>query len=213
MIGLGPMRRYAQMFALQAWGVAQGLVLLMLDGQMPADDLYMFMLEDTRNGAIRGTCQVFGQVGNDRPFYSYLISTLTQKSAELGRIFRNQALTLTTDLEGSSEVGSLFLHPQERAGGLAVADAVVRTCATAGRTVAFSGVTVAVSLCGLLVLDDPTFRSMGAAGIAVVLVAVAAALTLTPALLALLANMEDRLGLINVLVTRETGHTKQAQDE
>jgi hypothetical protein len=55
-------------------------------------------------------------------------------------------------------------------------------------TVAFSGVTVAVSLCGLLVLDDPTFRSMGAAGIAVVLVAVAAALTLTPALLALLGG-------------------------
>ena len=53
-----------------------------------------------------------------RPFYSYLISTLTQKSEELGRIFRNQTLNLTTDLEGSSEVGGLFLHPQERAGGL-----------------------------------------------------------------------------------------------
>jgi len=77
---------------------------------------------------------------------------------------------------------------EERALGLAVADAVVRTCATAGRTVAFSGITVAVALCGLLVLDDPTFRSMGAAGIAVVLVAVAAALTLTPALLALLGD-------------------------
>ena len=77
---------------------------------------------------------------------------------------------------------------EERAHGLVVADAVVRTCATAGRTVAFSGVTVAVSLCGLLVLDDPTFRSMGLAGIAVVLVAVAAALTLTPALLALLGG-------------------------
>jgi arginine N-succinyltransferase len=78
----------------------------------------MFMLENVETGQIRGTCQVFGQVGNDRPFYSYLISTLTQKSEELGRIFRNQALTLTTDLEGSSEVGGLFLHPQERAGGL-----------------------------------------------------------------------------------------------
>ena len=87
-------------------------------GDAPADDLYMFMLEDYETGAIRGTCQVFGQVGDDRPFYSYLISTLTQKSEELGRIFRNQALTLTTDLEGSSEVGGLFLHPQERAGGL-----------------------------------------------------------------------------------------------
>ena len=61
---------------------------------------------------------MFGAVGNESPFYSYLISTLTQKSAELGRTFRNQALTLTTDLEGSSEVGGLFLHPHERAGGL-----------------------------------------------------------------------------------------------
>jgi arginine N-succinyltransferase len=87
-------------------------------GENPGDDLYVFMLENVETGAIRGTCQVFGAVGTDRPFYSYLISTLTQKSEELGRIFRNQTLTLTTDLEGSSEVGGLFLHPQERAGGL-----------------------------------------------------------------------------------------------
>jgi arginine N-succinyltransferase len=32
--------------------------------------------------------------------------------------FRNQLLHLTTDLEGASEVGGLFLHPHERAGGL-----------------------------------------------------------------------------------------------
>jgi arginine N-succinyltransferase len=87
-------------------------------GENPSDDLYVFMLEDVRTGAIRGTCQIFGAVGTDRPFYSYLISTLTQKSEELGRIFRNQTLNLTTDLEGFSEVGGLFLHPQERAGGL-----------------------------------------------------------------------------------------------
>src|SRR6185437_782560 len=36
---------------------------------------------------------------------------------ELGKTFRNQLLTLTTDLEGSSEVGGLFLHPEVRAGG------------------------------------------------------------------------------------------------
>ena len=87
-------------------------------GESPADDLYVFMLENMDTQAIRGTCQVFGAVGTDRPFYSYLISTLTQKSEELGRIFRNQTLNLTTDLEGSSEVGGLFLHPHERAGGL-----------------------------------------------------------------------------------------------
>ena len=86
--------------------------------ETPGDDLYVFMLEDMDSKDIRGTCQVFGAVGTERPFYSYLISTLAQKSEELGRIFRNQTLNLTTDLEGSSEVGGLFLHPHERAGGL-----------------------------------------------------------------------------------------------
>ncbi len=88
------------------------------EGENPAEDLYVFMLENVETGQIRGTCQIFGAVGNERPFYSYLISTLTVKSEELGRIFRNQTLNLTTDLEGSSEVGGLLLHPQERAGGL-----------------------------------------------------------------------------------------------
>jgi len=87
-------------------------------GDTPGDDLYVFVLEKIANRQIIGTCQVFGAVGSEYPFYSYLISTLTQKSAELGRTFRNQTLTLTTDLEGAGEVGGLFLHPQERAGGL-----------------------------------------------------------------------------------------------
>jgi arginine N-succinyltransferase len=80
-------------------------------------DLYVFVLEDPSNGKIRGTCQVFGQVGVTQAFYSYHMSTLTQTSPELGKTFRNQMLTLTTDLEGSSEVGGLFLHPECRAGG------------------------------------------------------------------------------------------------
>src|SRR5213080_4219119 len=80
-------------------------------------DLYMFVLEDPKAGKIRGTCQVFGQVGVTQPFYSYHLSTLTQTSPELGKTFRNQRLSLTTDLEGSSEVGGLFLHPEMRATG------------------------------------------------------------------------------------------------
>src|SRR5437764_12765482 len=82
-----------------------------------AGDLYMFVLEDPKSRKIRGTCQVFGEVGVEEPFYSYHLSTLTQSSPELGKTFRNQLLTLTNDLEGSSEVGGLFLHPQQRAGG------------------------------------------------------------------------------------------------
>jgi arginine N-succinyltransferase len=67
---------------------------------------------------VRGTCQIFTHVGQHYPFYSYRIGTLTQHSKELGRTFRADQLSLTTDLEGASEVGGLFLHPRERAGGL-----------------------------------------------------------------------------------------------
>jgi arginine N-succinyltransferase len=83
-----------------------------------AGDLFVFVLEDPKARKIRGTCQVFGQVGVVQPFYSYHISTLTQSSPELGKTFRNQRLSLTTDLEGSSEVGGLFLHPEMRGSGL-----------------------------------------------------------------------------------------------
>jgi putative drug exporter of the RND superfamily len=57
--------------------------------------------------------------------------------------------------------------------------------ATAGRTVLFTGVTVAISLAGLTVFPDPFLRSMGIAGAGVVVVDLLAALTLLPALLTL----------------------------
>lgn len=83
-----------------------------------ADDLFVLVLENAATGDVRGTCQIFTQVGQRYPFYSYRIGTLTQHSQELGRTFRADMLSLTTDLEGCSEVGGLFLHPGERAGGL-----------------------------------------------------------------------------------------------
>jgi arginine N-succinyltransferase len=83
-----------------------------------ADDLFVLVLENSETGEVRGTCQIFTHVGQQYPFYSYRIGTLTQHSRELNRTFRADMLGLTTDLEGSSEVGGLFLHPGERAGGL-----------------------------------------------------------------------------------------------
>ncbi|MDB5715144.1 MAG: arginine N-succinyltransferase [Sphingomonadales bacterium] len=82
------------------------------------EDLFVLVLENTETGQVRGTCQIFSQVGMSAPFYSYRIGTLTQHSKELARTFRADMLTLSTDLEGTSEVGGLFLHPHERAGGL-----------------------------------------------------------------------------------------------
>ncbi len=82
------------------------------------NDLFVMVLENVETGVVRGTSQLFTMVGQSWPFYSYRLSTLSQTSKELDRTFRAEMLTLVTDLEGASEVGGLFLHPGERAGGL-----------------------------------------------------------------------------------------------
>jgi arginine N-succinyltransferase len=87
------------------------------DKPEPDADLFMFVLQNVETGQIRGTCQIFGQVGTETPFYSYRISTLTQTSKALDRTFRAESLNLVTDFDGCSEVGGLFLHPEARAGG------------------------------------------------------------------------------------------------
>ena len=73
-----------------------------------------------------------------------------------------------------------------RRDGRSAEDALAATMSTAGRTVAVSGVTVAVSLSGLLLFDQNFLVSMGYGGIATVLVCMAGALTVLPALLAVL---------------------------
>ncbi|HEY5249447.1 MAG TPA: efflux RND transporter permease subunit [Dermatophilaceae bacterium] len=64
--------------------------------------------------------------------------------------------------------------------------AIAATMATAGRTVLFSGLIVAASLASLLIFQQSFLRSMGYGGVAAVLAAMLAALTLLPALLAVL---------------------------
>jgi arginine N-succinyltransferase len=83
-----------------------------------SDEQFVLVLENPAKGEVRGTCQMMTQVGQQWPFYSYRLTTLTQHSQELDRTVRAEMLSLVTDLEGSSEVGGLFLHPNERAGGL-----------------------------------------------------------------------------------------------
>jgi trehalose monomycolate/heme transporter len=93
------------------------------------------------------------------------------------------------------------LHRQRSAGGFggvalpreAVEDAVARTVATAGRTVAVSGVTVALALASLMLFPVTFLRSMGYGGVATVAVDMLAALTVLPALLAVLGPRVNAL--------------------
>ena len=91
--------------------------------------------------------------------------------------FREELHRLVDDDGGSSA--------RRRRGDGAVLAAVERTMATAGRTVTFSALTVAISIAGLLAFRPQILKAFGAAGVAVIVVAVATALTLVPALLAL----------------------------
>lgn len=80
---------------------------------------------------------------------------------------------------------------EELARGADVDAAVRRTVTTAGRTVAFSGLTVLIAFAGLLFFPQMFLRSMGLGGMAVVLLDMVLALTLLPALLAVLGRRVD----------------------
>jgi putative drug exporter of the RND superfamily len=91
---------------------------------------------------------------------------------------------------------SLFIvsrYREERAEGFDKLDAIARTGATATRAVFFSGLTVIVALTGMLLLPNTIYRSIGLGAILVVTVAVAASLTLLPAVLASLGDRIDAL--------------------
>ncbi|MEV0000104.1 MMPL family transporter [Streptomyces sp. NPDC050848] len=84
---------------------------------------------------------------------------------------------------------------EELAGGADPRTAIGTTLRTAGRTVLFSALTVAVSLAAMLVFPQYFLRSFAYAGIAVVLLAAAAALILLPAALLLLGDRVNALDL------------------
>ncbi|MET9437354.1 MMPL family transporter [Streptomyces sp. NPDC006551] len=91
---------------------------------------------------------------------------------------------------------------EELAAGADPRSAVGTTLRTAGRTVLFSALTVAVSLAAMLVFPQYFLRSFAYAGIAVVLLAAAAALILLPAALMLLGDRVNALDLRRVFGRR-----------
>ena len=86
---------------------------------------------------------------------------------------------------------SLFIvsrFREELAHGRNVEEAVAITVATAGRAVTFSGLTVSIGLLGLIFFRINMLRSVGMGGMLVVLIAVFAAITLLPAVLAIIGT-------------------------
>jgi len=110
--------------------------------------------------------------------------------------------------EARAALAALGAGADDLARDRAMGQALERTMATAGRTVLFSGLTVAISLCGLLFFRTELLRAVDAAGVSVVLIAVLVAITLIPALLALTGRrlvrpgITHRIWLLNRLARR-----------
>lgn len=121
-------------------------------------------------------------------FALYVITGVTDVSVYAINLTTAMGLGLAIDY-------SLFIvsrYREELATGVAPHDAVVRTVATAGKTVLFSAFTVAVSLAALLVFPLYFLRSFAYAGTVVAVIAAAGALFTLPALLAVLGTGVDK---------------------
>ena len=137
------------------------LVLLLVFGSAIAAGLPLLV----GAGAVVGTLAVLGLIADATTMSSY-------------------ALNLTTALGFGLAVDySLFLvtrFREERRAGRSVEASVVIAVRTAGRTVVFSAVTVALSLSALLLFPMPFLRSLGFAGIAVTALAAVTAVVVEP---------------------------------
>jgi RND superfamily putative drug exporter len=99
----------------------------------------------------------------------------------------------------------IFRFRDELREGEDVETALVETMTHAGRSVIVSGSTVAVGLLSMIVLPLPFIRSMGIGGMLIPAVSVIAAITLLPAMLAVLG---ERINSVRLLPKRfvDSGH-------
>ena len=75
------------------------------------NDAYLFVLQDTRTGAVVGTSSIIAAVGLSEAFYSYKLGTTVHASRELNVYNKVSTLYLTNDCTGCTELCTLFLHP------------------------------------------------------------------------------------------------------
>ncbi len=100
---------------------------------------------------------------------------------------------LAVGIDYSLIIISRFREEMER--GLTPFEAAARSGATAGRTVLFSGTTVVVALCGMFIVPFSFFQSLAIGAILVVIIAMAATLTLLPAIIAMMGRRINTLSI------------------
>ncbi|MGE0741925.1 MAG: arginine N-succinyltransferase [Hyphomonadaceae bacterium] len=79
---------------------------------------YFIALEHIATGELAGCCGVKATIGETPPFFNFRVITEAQSSAVVNRRFDMRVLIGVNDFTGCSEVGSLFVRPEHRAGGI-----------------------------------------------------------------------------------------------
>ncbi|MEM7767853.1 MAG: arginine N-succinyltransferase [Pseudomonadota bacterium] len=87
------------------------------DVDAPTSGKFLLMMEDVGTGAVVGCSAVKAGIGLKQPFFNYRIITVTQASQIAGRRTDMDALVLTNEFQGYTEVGTLFVKANSRGGG------------------------------------------------------------------------------------------------
>jgi uncharacterized membrane protein YdfJ with MMPL/SSD domain len=121
-----------------------------------------------------------------------LVALLAQ-AYDLSVFTQNMLIGMGLALGIDYSLFTLSRFREERVQGREKLDAIATAGATAGRAVLFSGIAFVLAMLGLLLVPSTIFRSLAAGAILVGIVSVVAALTLLPAILALLGNRVNAL--------------------
>jgi uncharacterized membrane protein YdfJ with MMPL/SSD domain len=121
-----------------------------------------------------------------------LVALLAQ-AYDLSVFTQNMLIGMGLALGIDYSLFTLSRYREERLAGLEKHDAIATAGGTAGRAVLFSGVAFMLAMLGLLLVPSTIFRSLAAGAILVGIVSVLAALTLLPAVLALLGDRVNAL--------------------
>jgi putative drug exporter of the RND superfamily len=121
-----------------------------------------------------------------------LVALLAQ-AYDLSVFTQNMLIGMGLALGIDYSLFTLSRYREERLQGRQKHDAIATAGATAGRAVLFSGIAFVLAMLGLLLVPSTIFRSLAAGAILVGIVSVIAALTLLPAVLALLGDRVNAL--------------------
>jgi arginine N-succinyltransferase len=84
----------------------------------PGKERYFLALVHRPTGAVVGAAQIKAAIGLQKPFFNFRILKVAQASHAAGRRFDIDMLALVNEFAGCAEIGSLFVDPAHRVGGV-----------------------------------------------------------------------------------------------